>query len=188
MGRLKIDMPSILPNIYLMATPSRFEAIGQKDTSFTFGGQTYQANVPFYSKTRLDHYDIALYYGIPGLKKLTNGVLSAELGLNVRIMDLYAKVEQSQNNISESKSLTVPIPMLYTGLQIRPVNLLSMEGELRGVAYNSNHYYDLIGRLKVKPVKYVFLAGGYRYQELKIDVSDVKSKVKLKGPLFFISL
>ncbi len=182
MGRLKIDMPSILPNIYLMATPSRFEAIGQKDTSFTFGGQTYQANVPFYSKTRLDHYDIALYYGIPGLKKLTNGVLSAELGLNVRIMDLYAKVEQSQNNISESKSLTVPIPMLYTGLQIRPVNLLSMEGELRGVAYNSNHYYDLIGRLKVKPVKYVFLAGGYRYQELKIDVSDVKSKVKLKGP------
>ncbi|MDM7267016.1 MAG: TIGR04219 family outer membrane beta-barrel protein [Aquificaceae bacterium] len=182
MGRLKIDMPSILPNIYLMATPSRFEAIGQKDTSFTFGGQTYQANVPFYSKTRLDHYDIALYYGIPSLKKLTNGVLSAELGLNVRIMDLYAKVEQSQNNISESKSLTVPIPMLYTGLQIRPVNLLSMEGELRGVAYNSNHYYDLIGRLKVKPVKYVFLAGGYRYQELKIDVSDVKSKVKLKGP------
>lgn len=56
------------------------------------------------------------------------------------------------------------------------------------MAYNSNHYYDLIGRLKVKPVKYVFLAGGYRYQELKIDVSDVKSKVKLKGPLFFISL
>jgi len=182
MGRLKIDMPSILPNIYLMATPSRFEAIGQKDVSFTFGGQTYQANVPFYSKTRLDHYDIALYYGIPGLKKLTNGVLSAELGLNVRIMDLYAKVEQSQNNISESKSLTVPIPMLYTGLQIRPVNLLSIEGELRGVAYNSNQYYDLIGRLKVKPVKHVFLAGGYRYQELKIDVSDVKSKVKLQGP------
>jgi len=180
MGRLKIDMPSILPNIYLMATPSRFEAIGQKDVSFTFGGQTYQANVPFYSKTRLDHYDIALYYGIPGLKKLTNGVLSAELGINVRIMDLYAKVEQ--NGTSESKSVTVPIPMLYTGLQIRPVNLLSIEGELRGVAYNSNHYYDLIGRLKVKPVKHVFLAGGYRYQELKIDVSDVKSKVKLQGP------
>ncbi len=180
MSKLKIDMPSILPNIYLMATPSRFEAIGRKDVEFTFGGEQFQGGVDFYSKTRLDHYDIALYYGIPGLKKLTNGVLSAELGLNVRVMDLYAKVEQ--NDKSESKSVTVPIPMLYTGLQIRPVNLLSIEGELRGVAYSSNHYYDLIGRLKVKPVKYVFLAGGYRYQELKIDVSDVKSKVKLKGP------
>ena len=40
MGRLKIDMPSILPNKYLMATPSRFEAIGHKDASFTFGGRT----------------------------------------------------------------------------------------------------------------------------------------------------
>lgn len=36
MGRLKIDTPSILPNIYLMATPRRFEAQGQKDINFTF--------------------------------------------------------------------------------------------------------------------------------------------------------
>lgn len=71
--------------------------------------------------------------------------------------------------------------MLYTGLQIRPTNLFSVKGEFRGITYSSNRYYDLIGRLKVKPIKYVFIAGGHRYQELKIDESDVKSKIKLKG-------
>lgn len=180
MGRLKIDMPFILPNIYFMATPSSFDATGQKDINFKFGDKTFTQGVNFKSKVRLDHYDIAFYYGVPGLKTLTNGMVSAELGLNVRIIDFYAKVEQ--NNISESKSLTIPIPMLYTGLQIRPTNLFNVDGELRAITYNSNHYYDFIGRLKVKPTKYIFMAGGYRYQELKIDVSDVKSKIKLKGP------
>ncbi|RME63712.1 MAG: hypothetical protein D6778_09130, partial [Nitrospirae bacterium] len=39
-GRLKIDVP-ILPNIYLMATPMKFDGQGQKNVSFKFGDQTF---------------------------------------------------------------------------------------------------------------------------------------------------
>lgn len=179
-GRLKIDMPLMLPNIYLMATPSRFDGIGQKDISFNFGGKTFQKDVSFNSEVQLDHYDIALYYGIPGLKTLTLGILNVELGLNARIIDFFAKVEQL--TISASKRATIPVPMVYGGIQVSPVDLLSVEGEFRGIAYSSNRYYDIIGRLRVKPFGPLFIAGGYRYEDIKIDYSDIESRVKLKGP------
>ncbi len=181
-GRLKIDMPLVIPNIYLMATPSRFDGRGQKDVSFKFGDKTFNANVPFDSEVQLDHYDIALYYGIPGLKTLTLGILNIELGLNARIIDFYAKVDQPTTGLTASKSATIPVPMVYAGVQVKPIDLLKIEGEFRGIAYSSNHYYDIIGRLKVSPFGPLFIAGGYRYEDVKIDYSDIESEFKLKGP------
>ncbi|MCX7793466.1 MAG: TIGR04219 family outer membrane beta-barrel protein [Thermodesulfovibrionales bacterium] len=181
-GRLKIDMPLVIPNIYLMATPSRFDGRGQKDVSFKFGDKTFNANVPFDSEVQLDHYDIALYYGIPGLKTATLGILNIELGLNARIIDFYAEVKQPTTSISASKSATIPVPMVYAGIQVEPVDLLKIEGEFRGIAYSSNHYYDIIGRLKLNPFGPLFIAGGYRYEDVKIDYSDIEAEFKLKGP------
>ncbi len=181
-GRVKIDMPLVIPNIYLMATPVKFEGDGSKNTSFTFGDRTFAANVPFSSRVKLDHYDVALYYGIPFLKTATLGKFNLEAGLNARIIDLKAEINQPSTGISESKSLTLPVPMLYLGAQLKPIKYLSLEAEARVIAYSSNHYYDLIGRLKVQPIGPVFLAGGYRYEEVKIDQSDVKSKIKIGGP------
>jgi len=181
-GRLKIDMPLVIPNIYVMATPSKFDGRGEKNVSFNFGGKTFNANVPFTSEVQLDHYDIALYYGIPGLKTLTLGILNVELGLNARIIDFSAKVDQPLTGLSASKSATIPVPMIYAGLQVSPIDLINIEGEFRGIAYSSNHYYDIIGRLKVKPFGPLFIAGGYRYEDIKIDYQDILSEVKLKGP------
>ena len=181
MGRLKLQTPSILPNIYLMATQSDFSGQGSKDVNFTFGDQVFQANVPFYSEAKLHHYDIGLYYNLTFLRAATKGALNVELGINARILDLKARVRQDQTNLDESKSLTAPVPMVYAGIGIKPIRFASLEGELRGIAYGNNRYYDVIGRIKIKPINQVFVAGGYRWQEVKIDVSDVKSKLKLKG-------
>jgi outer membrane protein len=182
MGRLKIDVP-ILPNIYLMATPMKFDGQGQKNVQFKFGGETFNASVPFYSEVQLDHYDVALYYGIPFLGIATLGKLNAEVGLNLRIIDFSAKVEQSTLGRSESVSKTIPVPMIYAGVQIKPIGLIALEAEGRGIAYSSNAYYDLIGRIKVKPFGPVFVAGGYRYEKIKIeDISDIYSDIEFSGP------
>jgi outer membrane protein len=181
-GRVKIDMPLFIPNIYLMATPVKFEEDGSKNTSFKFGDKTFEGNVPFSSKLKLDHYDVALYYGIPFLKTVTLGKFNLEAGLNMRIVDLKAEIDQPSTGISESESLILPVPMLYLGAQLKPVKYLSVEIEARGIVYNSDHCYDLIGRLKVQPFGPVFLAGGYRYEGLKFDHSDVKADITLGGP------
>lgn len=179
-GRIKIDMPLIIPNIYLMATPMKFDGAGSKTMQFTFGDQTFTGNIPFTSEVKLDHYDVALFYGIPFLKTATLGKLNAEVGLNVRVIDFEAEIVQS--GIRESKTATLPIPMVYLGLQFKPLSSLSIEGEARGVSYSDNHYYDLIGRVKYKFLGPAFAAGGYRYEDLKIDEEDIRADITFSGP------
>ncbi len=178
--RVKAELPPVLPNLYFMATPMSFEGTGSKNVSFNYGGKTFTGGVPFDSKVKLDHYDLALYYQIPGLKTATLGVLNVELGLNVRNINFEASV--SQSTVSASKSLTLYVPMIYAGVQVKPVSALSIEAEIRGIAYSDNHYYDYIGRVKVLPIGPLFIAGGYRGETIKIDQSDVKADVKFSGP------
>jgi|Deesub1362A_J573_1020465.scaffolds.fasta_scaffold00013_1 outer membrane protein len=181
-GRLKIDMPGIIPNIYLMATPMEFDGTGKKDVSFKFGDKTFTQNVDFYSKVTLDHYDIALYYGLPFIETATTGKLNIELGLNARIIDFEATVRQDATGLSETKSITLAVPMVYVGVQLRPMDSLTIEGEARGIAYSGNHYYDFIGRVKIYPMGPLFIAAGWRAEDIKIDEEDVKADVDFSGP------
>lgn len=180
-GRVKLELP-ILPNIYLMATPMEFKADGSKSIPFQFGNSTFNASVPFTSKVKLDQYDIGLYYGIPLLKTATAGVLNVDLGVNARIIDFQSEINQTSTGVHDSKSLTVPVPMLYAGIQVKPIKMVSAEAEFRGIAYGQNHYYDIIGRAKVNVFGPAFVAAGYRYEKLKIDQSDVKTSVNFGGP------
>ncbi len=188
LARAKIDMPLFVPNIYLMVTPMDFEEDGIKHASFRFGDRTFQADVPFKSELKLNQYDVALYYGIPFLHTATAGLLDVDVGLNIKVIDFYAKVEQSTLGLSESKSATIPIPMLYVGFKLAPHKFISFEGESRLVTYSGNSYYDFIGRIKLHPFGPVFVSGGYRYEEIKIDYSDVDSDVKFTGPFFEVGV
>lgn len=182
-GRLKIDMPLVIPNIYLMATPVKFDGAGSKGSGFTFGDKTFSANVPFTSEVRLDQYDLGFYYGLPFVETATLDKVNIDVGLNLKVVDLEAEINQTSTSTRESKSATLPIPMVYLSVQLRPLKVLSLEGELRGVAYNSNHYYDLIGRAKYRFFRAAFVGIGYRYQDLEIDEKDVKAKVRFGGPV-----
>lgn len=184
-GRVKIDTPLFFPNIYLMATPLEFSKPGVKNTSFNFGNVLFAANVPFTSELKLDHYDIGLTYGVPALKTVTANILNVDLGLDARIIDFKSRVTQNSISgltVTDSKAMVIPMPMLYLGFQVKPVKLLAAEGEVRGIAYGKNHYYDLIGRLKIKPFGPVFAAAGYRYEMVNIDTDDVKAKARFGGP------
>ena len=165
-GRLKIDMPSLIPNLYLMYTPMKWDETGRKNVDFNFGGENFQADVDFDSELKLNHLDVALYYGIPGVRTATADVLNIDLGLNFRLLDFKAEIEQKEIGEKESESYFLPIPMLYAGMQ----------------AYSDNHFVSLIGRLKVMPFGPLFVAGGYRYDNIKIDYKDVDVDADFKGP------
>lgn len=185
-GRVKIDMPLIIPNIYLQATPLRFDGSATNNVSFKFGDQTVSAGIPFSSTLKLDHYDLALYYGLPFVKQATVGLINIEAGLNIRVFDLKTELTQMAN--SDSKSFNLLIPMAYIGFQVKPVSFLSLEGEFRGIAYNDNHYYDLIGRVKYYFLKVVFVSAGYRHESISMDQSDIKLDVGFSGPVLEVGL
>jgi outer membrane protein len=176
--RVKAELPLILPNLYFMATPMSFQGDGKKDVQFTFGDTTFNANVPFQSKVKMDHYDLALYYTF--LNMVSLGKINLDLGLNARMIKFEASV--TQGAITESKSLSPVVPMAYAGLQLKPIKAFSIEGEARGIALGANHYYDFIGRVKIKPIGPIYIAGGYRSEEAKIDINSVKATVKVSGP------
>ena len=183
-GRMKIEIP-LVPNIYLMATPMEFSGKGSKDVTFEFGNKTFKANTPFTSELRLNHYDIGLYYGIPLLKKATAGFLNIDIGLDARIIDFKAQItgkDPTDLSVTQSKALTLAIPMLFMGVQVKPTKWLAAEGEVRAITYAGNYFYDTIGRVKVKPLGPVFASAGYRYEKVKIDSNDVLAEVNFGGP------
>jgi outer membrane protein len=182
MARLKIDMPSLIPNIYLMYTKMKWSGSGSKDVPFSFGGENFLANVDFDSELKMDHLDAALYYGIPGVRTATADVLNIDLGLNFRLLDFRAEIEQDEIGEKESESYFLPIPMIYAGMQIKPINWTALELEGRAIAYSDNHYVSLLARLKVLPFGPFFVAGGYRYDNVKIDYDDVDVDADFKGP------
>lgn len=178
--RIKAELPLILPNIYLMATPMSFKGSGPITRSISFGGTAFNVSAPVESKIKMDHYDLALFYPIPLLKTATLGVLNVELGINARKFDFEGTITQS--NTTASKSLSIYVPMIYGGIQVKPISSLSLEVEIRGIAYSDNHYYDYLGRLKFNPIPLVYIAGGYRAETIKINQSDVKADIKFGGP------
>jgi len=181
-GRLKIDMPLFLPNIYLMATPMEFDGTGLKTVDFKFGDYDFDADVPFYSKITLDHYDVGFYYGIPFIKTLSAEIFNIDIGLNVRIYDFEVEIRQDDTSLEESEDFTLPVPMAYLALQIKPVDKLAIEAEVRGISYSGNQIYSLIGRVKFNIFGPVFAAAGYRYDKLKIDEEDVEVDIDFSGP------
>jgi outer membrane protein len=182
MGRLKIDMPLFFPNIYLMATQMEWDETGQKSVDFKFGDTIFSGNEIFDTELQLNHIDFALFYGISPLKKASLGVFNIDLGLNVKIVDFEAEIEQTASGIKESESFVVPIPTAYVGAQIKPWESIALEFEGRGITFGDDTYIGLIGRLKIKPVGPLFIAAGYRYETLDFEEHDVDVDADFGGP------
>lgn len=189
-GRIKIDMPLFLPNIYLMAAPAEFDGTGIKNVNFNFGGNNFAADVPFYSKLTVNQYDAALYYGLPFLRTATLHVLNIDIGIDARIVDLEARVRQNSGGtiIDERKSATVPLPLVYVGVQLTPLDWLAIEAEGRGISISGDHVYSLIGRIRLNVFGPVFVAGGYRYDKIDVDEDDVDVNFAIQGPFAEVGL
>jgi outer membrane protein len=187
-GRAKIDLPLFFPNIYLVGAPAEFEGTGSKSIVFEFGDVTFNANAPLSSKIKVNQYDVGFYYGLPFVKTGSAGMLNVDIGLNVRILDLDASiVGLSGADLSqESQSITVPVPMLFLGVQIMPTDNFMIEAEGRGIAVDDNKLYGLVGRLRYQFAGPVFIAGGYRYDKIDVDEEGVVADIEFAGP--FIEL
>lgn len=180
-ARIKVDLPSFIPNIYFMATPMEFSGTGQVSGGFDFGDISF-TGAPFDSKLKWDHYDVALYYGIPLLKSASLKKLNIDIGLDARIIDAKIDIEQTTSGVQESVSETIFLPMIYGGIQFRPVKFLSFEGEGFVTAFSGDSYVDLIGRVKIKPIGPIYIAGGYRSEKIDVDRSDIVVDVEFSGP------
>lgn len=182
-GRVRLDLPLFLPNLYISATPLKFDATGSKTVPFQFGNiPSFSANVPFTSTLKLDHYDFTLFYGIPFIETVTDEKLRIDVGLNLRIIDFKAEINQTQTGLNESKKLAVPVPMGFLALQLKPIEKLSVNSEVKAIAYGKSRYYDVNALVKYRILKFLFIGVGYKIQNITIDQSDVHTELEFSGP------
>jgi outer membrane protein len=191
-AKLKLEHPiPIIPNIKLAYMPMKFDGSGVLTRDIKWGDYTYRANTDFNLSVKLDRVDTTLYYNLPFIKKTaTAGKLDIEFGLNVRTIMFYGKLDGTTTEgqrISESKSITLPIPMGHLAAEIKPINQVSLLGEFNYIGYRGNAYYDYRAGLRLNshglvqaPLK-PFIEVSYRYEKLKFDKSDVKTDLKVKG-------
>jgi outer membrane protein len=189
-AKLKLEHPiPVIPNIKLAYMPMKFDGSGVLTRDINWGGRTYQANADFNLSVKLDRVDTALYYNFPFIKTATAGNLDVEFGLNIRTIMFDGKLSGIERgtgqSVSESKSITLPIPMGHLAAEIRPISQVSLVGELNYISYSKNTYYDYVAGLRLNsrvrtPLK-PFVEVGYRYEKLKIDEQDVKTDLKVKG-------
>jgi outer membrane protein len=188
--KLEHSIP-VIPNIKLAYMPMKFDGSGVLTKDINWGGRTYKANADFNLSVKLDRVDTTLYYNLPFVKTATAGKLDVELGLNIRTVMFDGKLSGTEKNtnqsISESKSITLPIPMGHLAAEIRPISQVSFVGELNYIGYSKNTYYDYAVGLRLNSHGFVqttlkpFVEVGYRYEKLKIDEQDVKTDLKIKG-------
>jgi outer membrane protein len=189
-AKFKLEHPiPLIPNIKLAYMPMKFDGSGNVSRPINWGGRIYQANADFNLSVKLDRVDTTLYYNFPFIKTATAGNLDVEFGLNIRTIMFDGKLSGIERgtgqSVSESKSITLPIPMGHLAAEIRPISQVSLVGELNYISYSKNTYYDYVAGLRLNsrvrtPLK-PFVEVGYRYEKLKIDEQDVKTDLKVKG-------
>jgi|GEM_PF-493953 len=193
-----------VPNLKLDYMPMKFSGNGTLDRPITFGGTTYNAQANFNLNAKMNRFDILAYYHVPFITKATKNIVKVKAGLNVRVIDFSESFTGNNAVINgqpvggyytESKSLTVPVPMAHLGFSISPIKQASLVGDINYVSYGSNNYYDYNIGARFSPkglfphlIAVPFVQVGYRYEKLKIDQSSVYADVKVDGPYAMIGL
>ncbi|MEO2065559.1 MAG: TIGR04219 family outer membrane beta-barrel protein [Desulfurobacteriaceae bacterium] len=186
-GWFKISDIPFLPDVKVRYTPMKFTGSGIATTTFTFGKLTVPAKSKVSSKVEANQYDVILTYNFPFIKTATANKLNLQWGINVKVIDGYAKVKYSDPTSpggwkEDSKSATIPVPMAHLEGEVRPVSLFGLSFEGNWVGYSGSQFYDVVGEFRIYPHKNLFVGIGYRYQRLKLDdISDVSSDLKVKG-------
>jgi len=193
-----------VPDLKLDYMPMKYSGYGTLNREINFGGTTYQANANFNLNAKMNRFDILAYYHVPFITAATNHIVKVKAGLNLRVIDFNESFTGNNATINgqpvggyytESKSLTVPVPMAHLGFSISPIKQASLVGDVNYISYGGNNYYDYNIGARFSPkglfhnlIATPFLQVGYRYEKLKIDQSSVYADVKVDGPYAMVGL
>lgn len=183
--RAKFDLP--LLNVAVMATPLKYEGTGTMTQNVPFGGSNFLLDEPVTSSLDLNHTDVTLFWAVPGLSLATLNTVNVEFGLNARMLSVDTSIAGAITG-TEVKSESATIPMLYLGVQLTPIDSLSLDVEYRGVSAGDNKYTDMMAKLKWSPLPMFYLSGGYRTATLELDEGGLMSDVEFKGPFAELGL
>jgi outer membrane protein len=170
----------VIPNVALRYTPVQLSSASAIVASSGSGFRTGTASTDL----TLDQLDATLYYkmGLPIFD-----VLNVKVGATAKVFNGTISTTQvtGGSTTADKKSLTVPIPMAYLGVQVNiPRTQWALSADAHFVNYQNNAVHDITlkAEYRFKRLPGLKLHTGYRSVNVQIDdVSDVTADVKLNS-------
>ena len=162
----------LLPNVRLMYT--KIDHAGNGITSFSYDNEAFSGNVA--NDFSIEQTDILGYY------EVLDNVVSLDLGLNIRLLDLSYQINDDSGTMT-SGTVSAPVPMLYAliGGSPWPGLLLSAEGNYMSISGST--ISDFSAKIAYTTDFFVGIEAGYRTQTIELDdVDDTNANIDFKGP------
>lgn len=178
-GRARLHLP-FMGNLYLGYVPLNYNGQNTVTRTVTFRDETFTVGTNVRSDIELKAYDVgwtATVLDLPGA--------DFELGLNVKFIE--GEVSLRDNDDTASADFSVPVPQLKAAVSVGgPFFSAAVDGN--GIAYGGNHLYDVSGEVRIHPVPLFYIAGGYRYLDLKVEDGDARAQITSSGPYVGLGL
>lgn len=163
----------IVPNFRIMATSLDYSGSGT--ANFQLDGKNFSGNVT--SEGSLDQTDVLAYW------EVLDNVVSLDIGLNLKFLDISYSVASTAPAESTSDSLDLTVPMLYGAVGGSPMPGLYLGVEGSWMGYDGNDLTDLTAKISYTTDFYLGIEGGYRSQSYTLDdVDGYFGKLDFKGP------
>ncbi len=164
----------ILPNVRLMYTSLDHSGSGDTGLGFDFDNIGFSDNVA--NEFTIEQTDLLLYY------EVLDNVVSLDLGLNVRLLDITYKIADENNNTT-SGSVSGPVPMLYGLVGGSPWPGVLLSAELNYMAISGSTISDFNAKIAYTTDFFVGFEAGYRAQTIELDdVDDTNADLDFNGP------
>lgn len=179
-GRITLELGSHKLRYGFM--PVSWDGSRTLSQSIVFNGRTYSASTTVDTKLKADYHRLGYEYDIIDLLDNRLGVI-----FEVKYFDGDAKLSAPAAGISETGKLRAPIPTVGVTGQVGLPFLVSVGGELTGIAIGSKLYLiDGEAGINIKPAPFVVISGGYRILKFHVEKSNDKIDLTLKGPFVML--
>lgn len=165
-------------------TPLKYSGSTVLSKPVVFDGNTFPSGTPVSSNLETKVVDGDLQWDLldPDL-----GVASANVGVFLRLKYIDGSVGISSDNaslpLSAAQDFRLPIPEVGVAAGVGILkDFLRADARASGMAYSGSHLYEGDAFLSVIPFPFLRLQGGYRFIDLKVDESDLKGSLKIRGP------
>jgi len=161
--------------------PIDFSGTGTLSETIIINGQEFLASADVQSDLTIDLYDIGYTYYLLNFDDLPTRF---QLGLEVavKVADADFSIREVGTGLTESESVTVPIPTVGARARIALADYLGISGRIGYMEFDTNHFLDAEAQVEFSPVPMVGIYAGYRYFDLKIDEDELFVETEIAGP------
>ena len=161
--------------------PIDFSGKGNLNQTLIFNGKSFLVDSKVSSSVDMDIYDLGLTWNI---LNIDDHPVRVQLGpeLSVKVVDANVSMVDHTTGLSESDSLTAPVPTLGARARVGLSDWVALVGRVGYMEYDGNSFLDVDGQIEFSPIPLIGVFAGYRYLDLEIDESGLFIDATLDGP------